>query len=147
MSQRPWRDYRNRIHPEKVRRDQVVVDKGHAQIGAAFGESRVSPGDCLLPRRRRSCTFGHISLLGRGEAATLISVTSAAKKVLQDALSLSPEDREELLTALSESLDPVELSPEWRDEIGRRLAKFERGEAVVHDAEEHAKNLLAKYGG
>ena len=74
-------------------------------------------------------------------------MTSAAEKILKQALALPPEDREELVGALSESLDPVRLSPEWEGEIARRIAKIEAGEAVLHDAEEHVEKLLKKYGG
>ena len=74
-------------------------------------------------------------------------MTSAAEKILKEALALPPEDREELVGALSESLDPVRLSPEWESEIARRIAKIESGEAVLHDAEEHLQKLLKKYGG
>ena len=53
-----------------------------------------------------------------------------AKKILDEALSLSQDEREELVAALSDSLDPerVELSPEWTSEIGSRIAQIESGE-------------------
>jgi hypothetical protein len=40
---------------------------------------------------------------------------------------------------------PVELGPEWRAELVRRLAKIDAGEAVFHDAQAHAQQLRAKY--
>ncbi len=73
-------------------------------------------------------------------------MTSAAKKVLDDALALPEEAREELLTALSASLRPVELSPAWHAEIARRLEQIESGEAVLLDAETHLAKLRAKLG-
>lgn len=73
-------------------------------------------------------------------------VTSAAKKILEEALALPQEDREELVGALSTSLEPVELSPEWELEVARRLKKIEDGDAVYQDAEEHLRELRAKYG-
>jgi len=72
-------------------------------------------------------------------------VTAAAKKILEDALSLPPEAREELVGALSQSLDAVSLSPAWQAEIERRLRHLASGEAVTHDAGEHLAQLLAKY--
>ncbi len=74
-------------------------------------------------------------------------VTLAAKKIFEDALALPQEEREELVGALSSSLDPVELRPGWAAEIDRRVRKIESGEAVFHDAEDHLHELRAKYGG
>jgi putative addiction module component (TIGR02574 family) len=58
-------------------------------------------------------------------------VTSATKKILEDALALPEKEREALMEASSDSLDPetVELSPEWISEIGNRIAQIESGEA------------------
>lgn len=72
-------------------------------------------------------------------------MTSAAKKILEEALALSQQEREELVGALSSSLDPVQLSPEWNAEIGDRIRKIERGEAKFLDAEEHLADLRAKH--
>jgi len=72
-------------------------------------------------------------------------VTSAAKKVLQEALALSQQEREELVGALSNSLDPVQLSPEWNAEIGARIRKIERGEAEFLDADAHLAELRPKH--
>ena len=74
-----------------------------------------------------------------------MAVTSTAKKILEEALALSGREREELVTALSSSLDPVELSPEWTSEIGRRIRKIERGEAKFLDAEEHLAEVRTKH--
>jgi len=74
-------------------------------------------------------------------------VTPAAQKILAEALALPAEEREALVDALSNSLDPVELSPEWKAEIDRRLERIERGDAVLLDAEAHLRALRAKYGG
>lgn len=73
-------------------------------------------------------------------------VTSATKRILDEALSLPPEDREELLDALSDSLGPTELSQEWQAEIADRIRRIERGDAVLLDAEQHLRDLRAKYG-
>ena len=72
-------------------------------------------------------------------------MTSAAKKILEEALALSEQEREELVSALSSSLEPVELSPEWSSEIGRRIQKIERGEAELLHAEEHLAELRQKH--
>jgi putative addiction module component (TIGR02574 family) len=71
-------------------------------------------------------------------------VTSAAQKILAEALLLPTQEREQLVGALSSSLEPVELSPEWNAEIARRLETIERGEAILHDAEAHLRALRAK---
>ena len=72
-------------------------------------------------------------------------MTSAAKKILEEALALSEQEREGLVSALSSSLEPVELTPEWSAEIRRRIQKIERGEADLLDAEEHLAELRQKH--
>ena len=72
-------------------------------------------------------------------------MTSAAKKILEEALALSEQEREGLVSALSSSLEPVELTPEWSAEIRRRIQKIERGEAEFLDAEEHLAELRQKH--
>lgn len=56
-------------------------------------------------------------------------MTSAAEKILEDALSLPEEERRHLVKVLSQSLDAndVDLSPTWKAEIGRRIADIESG--------------------
>lgn len=73
-------------------------------------------------------------------------MTSAAKKVLEQALALPQEDREDLLHALSTSLEPVELDPAWQAEVDRRLSRIETGSASFRDAQEHLEELQGKYG-
>lgn len=67
----------------------------------------------------------------RHPAAHTELVTSATKKILEDALALPEKERKALVEALSDSLDPeaVELSPEWTREIRNRIAQLESGEA------------------
>ncbi len=72
-------------------------------------------------------------------------VTSAAKKILDEALTLPQEEREKLVGALSSSLEPVELSPQWEAEIARRVRKTEDGSATFQDAEDHLRKTRAKY--
>ncbi len=73
-------------------------------------------------------------------------VIPAAEKVLADALALTTEEREALVEALGDSLDPIELSPEWKAEIARRIESVERGDATLLDADAHLRALQAKYG-
>lgn len=58
-------------------------------------------------------------------------MTSAVKRILDEALDLPDDERAALTEALSDSLhpEPVELSPEWKAEIEGRIAQLERGEA------------------
>lgn len=57
-------------------------------------------------------------------------MASTARKILEDALTLPEVEREALVEALSDSLDPTpaHLSPEWQSEIGNRIAQIERGD-------------------
>lgn len=74
-----------------------------------------------------------------------VAVTSAAEKVLEDALALTDEEREELIAALTRTLPPVEHDSVWKAELARRIAKIESGEAELHDAELHAEQRRAKF--
>ena len=64
-------------------------------------------------------------------------MTSAAKKILEDALSLPEEERAALVDALNESLEAPEdaLSPEWRAEIARRIEAIAAEGLKVHVTE------------
>lgn len=68
----------------------------------------------------------------------------AARKILDDALALPAEERAALVDALSASLEPVDLSPEWKDEIRRRIEAIERGEARLVPWDEVRARLRAK---
>ena len=59
-------------------------------------------------------------------------MTAAAKKLLEDALSLSIEERAELVEALRDSLqlEPTDLGGEWSREIASRVAELESGEVT-----------------
>ena len=54
-------------------------------------------------------------------------MTSAAKQILQAALLLSDDEREDLVAALSDSLGAVDLSDEWSAEASKRIAEIEDG--------------------
>ncbi len=75
------------------------------------------------------------------------TVAPSAKKVLEAALALPAEAREELVAALSISLEPTSSTPECQSEIARRLEKIENGEATFYDAENHLRTLRAKVRG
>jgi putative addiction module component (TIGR02574 family) len=71
----------------------------------------------------------------------------AARKLLDEALALSAEERAALVEALSESLEPVALSAEWQDEIQRRIAAIERGETQLVSWEDVRARLRAQSTG
>jgi putative addiction module component (TIGR02574 family) len=68
----------------------------------------------------------------------------AARKILDGALALPAEARAALVDALSASLEPVDVSPEWRDEIRRRIEAIERGEAQLVSWADVRARLRAK---
>jgi putative addiction module component (TIGR02574 family) len=76
----------------------------------------------------------------------------AIEEVLRDALALDPDDRERLLVALNDSLEPDDgevLEPEawdaaWSAEIKKRLRDLEEGRATVHSHENVMHDLRAR---
>lgn len=72
-------------------------------------------------------------------------MTSRARKLLDEVLALPQDEREELVSALTESLEPVRVSPEWEAELARRVEAVASGEARVLDAASHLAELRAKY--
>ncbi len=72
-------------------------------------------------------------------------MTSAAKKLLEEALALPSEDREKLVEALADSLEPseIDLSPAWKTEIERRVEAIERGESRLIPGDEVDARLRA----
>jgi putative addiction module component (TIGR02574 family) len=75
-------------------------------------------------------------------------MTSRARQILEEALTLPEEDRKYLVEALRESIEPLEPHEEvdsaWREEIGRRLESIENGTAVLHDGETVFRELMGK---
>jgi len=63
--------------------------------------------------------------------------------ILQQALSLTPEDRIVVIAALEESLTTQEpaISDELIKELDRRMAEYELGTAVVYTASEVISDL------
>jgi putative addiction module component (TIGR02574 family) len=74
-----------------------------------------------------------------------------AEQVLEQALQLPKEQRLRLADELWDSVDgeegqgSVELDPELREELVRRLKKIEDGSAVLQDGDEVMRGLRAKY--
>ena len=76
----------------------------------------------------------------------------AIEEVLRDALALAPDDRERLLVALNDSLEPDDgevLDPEawdaaWSAEIKKRLSDLEEGRATVHTHQDVMHDLRAR---
>lgn len=69
-------------------------------------------------------------------------MSNSLEEVEADALKLSAEERAGLIERLNESLAPARLSPEWRDEIERRLADRDAGRVRAAPADE----VLARLG-
>jgi putative addiction module component (TIGR02574 family) len=74
-------------------------------------------------------------------------VTRAAKKILDEARALSVEEREEIAHGLLESVaaERDDLSPEWREEIARRIKQIERGEVELIDGDEVLRELREQF--
>ena len=71
-------------------------------------------------------------------------MTSTAKKILDDALSLPEDDRRRLGEALLDSV-PRESSEEiegaWRDEVARRIEEVRRGDVKPEPWSEVKKHI------
>ena len=66
-------------------------------------------------------------------------MTTPAKELTKQALSLTPEERIELAETLLTSVDGFaspEIGAAWREEIGRRVDEIEMGQAKLIPAEE-----------
>lgn len=60
-------------------------------------------------------------------------------ELAERARALDPKDRERLVDLLLDSFDDSRdpsTEEAWRQEIRRRVAAYERGEAVLHDADD-----------
>ena len=69
------------------------------------------------------------------------------KEILEAALKLSPEQREELIDELSASLDAADLGEEWEAEIQRRIADVDSGKVKTIPADEVFDRLRQRFGG
>ena len=65
------------------------------------------------------------------------------EEILQAALSLSAEDRVALSVEILESFEPPDEGVEdaWSEEIARRIAAIDRGDAKLVDADEVFREL------
>jgi putative addiction module component (TIGR02574 family) len=57
-------------------------------------------------------------------------------EILEAALKLDPNDRVDLVEAISASLDGIDLGPEWEEEIRRRLDDVDSGRVKTIPGEE-----------
>ena len=62
------------------------------------------------------------------------------EQILQDALALPPDDRAFVVDQLEQSLDKggfasPEIAAAWAEEIGQRVAAYDRGEIQAEDAD------------
>jgi putative addiction module component (TIGR02574 family) len=77
-------------------------------------------------------------------------MTTKARALLAQALELGEAERAEIAGSLLQSLEPppsAEVDAAWRDEVRRRLAELESGEAETIPWETVRDELLAKLGG
>lgn len=77
-----------------------------------------------------------------------MTVTSTAKKILEEALGLPEEDRRRVARLLLESLQgssSEEIARAWDEEVRRRIELAERGETRARDGAEVSAELRAKY--
>lgn len=67
-------------------------------------------------------------------------MTAEAEKVFEQALALPERDRAALIEALADSMvahdNDMDLSPEWKAEIARRIEAVERGESRLIPGDE-----------
>jgi putative addiction module component (TIGR02574 family) len=73
-------------------------------------------------------------------------MTSAARKVLDAALALDRAEREELVSALSESLasGAVAVSPSWRAELAARIDELANGTVTPVTLDEVERRISAR---
>jgi putative addiction module component (TIGR02574 family) len=76
-------------------------------------------------------------------------MTSAAKRILEEAMALPEDERVALVEALSDMLDrPAEaLSPEWKTEVLSRIEELERGDVGAlewTDVEARIRSTIAR---
>jgi putative addiction module component (TIGR02574 family) len=78
-----------------------------------------------------------------------MAVTTLSYQRLEDeVLHLPRIDRSQLASRLLESLeeDEHELSPEWREELQRRVASIDAGKAKLIPAEDLWKEIGQRFG-
>lgn len=71
-------------------------------------------------------------------------MSTTVQDIAEQALQLSPEDREALVERLIASLEPAEpLHPAWREEISRRVTEMNAGRTRFIPADEAMAALAA----
>lgn len=86
--------------------------------------------------------------MGRRLAARYTQTMSAAvKEILEAALKLKPEQREELIEELSASLDATDLGEYWEAEIRRRVDDVDSGRVKTVPADEVFARLEHRFRG
>ena len=77
-------------------------------------------------------------------------MSSRARKIIEDALSLPTEERMLVVAELQDSLDSESseeaIGAAWTEEIVRRAELIASGEAEYVDGEESARRIREKYG-
>jgi hypothetical protein len=77
-------------------------------------------------------------------------VSALAKRILEEARALSPEERRSVALELLEDDDedgtPEEIEQAWVEEVKRRAEAALRGEGETLDVEEHLAKLRARFG-
>ena len=74
----------------------------------------------------------------------MVAIEISYEKIKEDALHLPIEDRSRLASRLLESLDEDDdISPEWKDELDRRIQEIDEGKAVMIPHVEVMANVRA----
>ena len=79
-----------------------------------------------------------------------MQMTSAAKKVLDEALRLPDDERRRVVEALLDTMPPdtaERIEHAWSAEIRKRAGKLERGELVARDGDDALVALEARLRG
>lgn len=75
-------------------------------------------------------------------------MTKTAEALLRDALDLDERERADMAVALLESLEPAvnqaEIEQAWHEEVQRRIAAVDSGQAELIPWEEVRKQLFAR---
>ncbi len=89
-----------------------------------------------VPSNSKSVLNAELTLLCRG--GYTLGMTTAANRIVSEALELPPPVRAFVAEKLIESLDMTpggELTPKWREEIRRRCEEIDQGTVELRDAE------------
>ena len=74
-------------------------------------------------------------------------MSTAAKEILDAALKLEPEQREELIEELAASLDVTNLGEYWEAEIKRRMDDVDSGRVKTVPADQVFARLEQRFRG